>query len=548
MNSGVIRDTVQILGSVTANSILTPATIGGSAANVLNASSSISSQGFAKFVSASIAGFVVNTEEIKSSNDNLRLKSTGQITASAAQISGNITATSGKIAEFNIQSDANTSASIRTNTGTSLIFAGTNTFGASGVHIATNDAFTNPRFFVGQGTGANIKFDNGNLTVSSSNFVIDNSGNITLDGVVKAGAIGNRAVTITSSNLAQYVSSNVLYLDGSQGGDAATFARFNVAAEIKQIVVNDSGEFDSANVILEDAADGLVIATTGGSGNNKINIDSTSAFAPENSRGSNKLRVGERLGSGTRVLLTRSASDWKVHSLERESKGNEGFIKRSAQLVLPTGSATYPALSFGTTNEFHNGFYMNNNSIHVVTNNSDNFLFNNDGAFRVPNGSEASPAIQFGSNQDGFYHLTSGDAGINVLVNDIQEFLFADGGGFHADGDITAFSTTTDSDIRLKENIIPLENNLEKVLQLKPSSFRWKIQDRENDIGLIAQDVEKVIPELVKEKSSIGKTKELLDGDKHKTVDYSKLTTLLIGAVQEQQKQIDELKKKLEEL
>ena len=42
--------------------------------------------------------------------------------------------------------------------------------------------------------------------------------------------------------------------------------------------------------------------------------------------------------------------------------------------------------------------------------------------------------------------------------------------------------------------------------------------------------------------------KELLDGDKHKTVDYSKLTTLLIGAVQEQQKQIDELKKKLEEL
>jgi hypothetical protein len=52
----------------------------------------------------------------------------------------------------------------------------------------------------------------------------------------------------------------------------------------------------------------------------------------------------------------------------------------------------------------------------------------------------------------------------------------------------------------------------------------------------------------VKEKSSIGKTKEFLDGDKHKTVDYSKLTTFLIGAVQEQQKQIDELKKKLEEL
>jgi len=52
----------------------------------------------------------------------------------------------------------------------------------------------------------------------------------------------------------------------------------------------------------------------------------------------------------------------------------------------------------------------------------------------------------------------------------------------------------------------------------------------------------------VKENISIGKTKKFLGGDTHKTVDYSKLTTYLIGAIQEQQKQIDELKKKLEEL
>ena len=42
--------------------------------------------------------------------------------------------------------------------------------------------------------------------------------------------------------------------------------------------------------------------------------------------------------------------------------------------------------------------------------------------------------------------------------------------------------------------------------------------------------------------------KKFLDGDTHKTVDYSKLTAYLIGAVQEQQIQIDKLKKKLEEL
>ena len=169
------------------------------------------------------------------------------------------------------------------------------------------------------------------------------------------------------------------------------------------------------------------------------------------------------------------------------------------------------------------------------------------GILSTATGTEDAPAIQIGSANDGFYHLASGDSGINVLVNNVQEFLFADGGGFHADADITAFSTTVDSDIRLKENIQPLQDNLNKVLELKPSSFRWKIQDKKQDIGLIAQDVEKVIPELVKEKSSIGKTKDFLKEDTHKTIDYSKLTTILIGAIQEQQKQIDDLKKKLED-
>jgi hypothetical protein len=65
---------------------------------------------------------------------------------------------------------------------------------------------------------------------------------------------------------------------------------------------------------------------------------------------------------------------------------------------------------------------------------------------------------------------------------------------------------------------------------------------------LIAQEVQSVIPMIVKETISIGRTKKFLDGDTHKTVDYSKLTAYLIGAVQEQQIQIDELKKKLEEL
>ena len=167
---------------------------------------------------------------------------------------------------------------------------------------------------------------------------------------------------------------------------------------------------------------------------------------------------------------------------------------------------------------------------------------------RGPTGTENVPSVQLGSANDGFYHLASGDVGINVIVDDTQAFLFGDNEAFHAGNNITAFSTTVASDVRLKENIKPLENNLDKILELKPSSFTWKVRDKQDDVGLIAQEVESVIPMIVKETISIGKTKKFLDGDIHKTVDYSKLTTYLIGAVQEQQKQIDELKKKLEEL
>ncbi len=82
MEGGVITNNVTILGSVSANSILTPAVINGSPATPANASSSISDQGLAIFRSASIAGFNISTEEIRSPGDALRLKSIGQITAS----------------------------------------------------------------------------------------------------------------------------------------------------------------------------------------------------------------------------------------------------------------------------------------------------------------------------------------------------------------------------------------------------------------------------------------------------------------------------------
>ena len=96
MESGVITSDVQVLGTVAANQILTPANIGGTTSTVLNASSSIKSDGLARFVSASIGGFQVSPSKIRSSNNNLILSSSGDITGSQVLFTG------GKIGGFTI--------------------------------------------------------------------------------------------------------------------------------------------------------------------------------------------------------------------------------------------------------------------------------------------------------------------------------------------------------------------------------------------------------------------------------------------------------------
>ena len=99
-------------------------------------------------------------------------------------------------------------------------------------------------------------------------------------------------------------------------------------------------------------------------------------------------------------------------------------------------------------------------------------------------------------------------------------------------GTITCVDINSTSDINLKENIHSINNSLDKVLQLNGVGFDWKVS-KESSVGVIAQDVEEIIPELVK-----------ISGDT-KTVNYNGLVALLIEAVKEQQIQIEELKKQI---
>ena len=107
-------------------------------------------------------------------------------------------------------------------------------------------------------------------------------------------------------------------------------------------------------------------------------------------------------------------------------------------------------------------------------------------------------------------------------------------GYISASGDIIAFAS---SDIRFKNDITPIANPIEKVLAIGGYEFDWNnLQGtyKGHDVGVIAQEVEKVLPEVVHTRP-----------DGYKAVRYEKIVALLIEAIKEQQLQIDELKSKL---
>jgi len=109
---------------------------------------------------------------------------------------------------------------------------------------------------------------------------------------------------------------------------------------------------------------------------------------------------------------------------------------------------------------------------------------------------------------------------------------------------ITGTTTCCSSDGRLKKDIEALSGCLSKVQRLQGVSYGWRssefpqrqFSDR-RQVGLIAQDVEQVLPEGVQ-----------TDAEGYKALEYGKLTAVLIEAVKEQQAQIESLKAQVEQL
>lgn len=107
-------------------------------------------------------------------------------------------------------------------------------------------------------------------------------------------------------------------------------------------------------------------------------------------------------------------------------------------------------------------------------------------------------------------------------------------GAVNVTGTITATSYNSSSSKRYKTNIIPLHDSLEIVSKLRGVRFQWRNSEK-HDIGLIAEEVNEVVPEVV------GKN----EAGEVESIDYSKLVSVLINSVNTLSKRVEELEAKL---
>jgi hypothetical protein len=165
-----------------------------------------------------------------------------------------------------------------------------------------------------------------------------------------------------------------------------------------------------------------------------------------------------------------------------------------------------------------------------------------DPIFVIGNGSSNN------SRSNAFTVLRTGETAIGhasptqmLDVNGNARFRSVGSGTFAYNLNLTSDGTltTATSDISMKENIEQISNPISKVKSIRGVSFTWKDdQSRTKQIGMIAQEVESILPEVV--------FTNPVDG--LKGINYSQTTALLVEAIKEQQQQIESTKQENQQL
>jgi len=428
LQGGTITEDVSILGSVTANSILTPATINGSPATETNASSSISAQGFARFVSASIGGFTVKTSEISSSNGALSLKDSGQITGSNVLFSG------GKIAAWNISGNNLSSTGgggirLNGNGNNAEISVNSHTFGNSGIQLGFNSG--NPRFYVGDGSNNHLKFTTTNgVDIKTLQFEMSASG-LEISSTHASMSLGNNNdVLIRGNSNSPYIAIQpAVALASKNYGESGIFFGVETGTTPKFSVVGSGGhiKFDGTDIDL--ASDTFSLTSTNLEiSNNKISIG-TLASATDIADAS----TGFHVDSSGNVLIKQGGANaeyLKFHGGGIDIKAGT-FDLATSTLVVDSGTNSGKIALGATPNTTGSGtnagIYMDGTGDFLAYTNATNYIRKSFADLDIK-------AENFDLDA-GTLILDSGTNNGKIALGSTPPTAYNSGTGFYVDGD-----------------------------------------------------------------------------------------------------------------
>jgi hypothetical protein len=257
-------------------------------------------------------------------------------------------------------------------------------------------------------------------------------------------------------------------------------------------------------------------------------------------RGANELYFGQStpaIGSwATRMYASGSTHKFNANEF---IFNNEGYGLTEFMRITSAGNVGIGTTVPGSKLQVETGVDANVMQLKGAAGNTTDFGFDSGGGYIETNGSSTgrqklrlqtyngSAYTQFfidGANQR-IYTSSNVNVGIGTTA---PAYKLDVSGTIRATGDIIAYS-----DARVKENVETLDGALDKVMKMRGVSYN-KIGEQEKKVGVIAQEILEVLPEVVSQ-----------DETGTYSVAYGNIVSVLIEAIKEQQKQIDELKSKL---
>jgi len=236
-----------------------------------------------------------------------------------------------------------------------------------------------------------------------------------------------------------------------------------------------------------------------------------------------ELRITAQSLLDAATTLTSLAADLDLNS---NNISGTGAISCSGDLTVDTSTLKVDS----TNNRVGIGTSSPDQNLHVSDTSTNAYI-------KIISNSSNTAGIIFGDEAAGLqgklYYVNSGDY-MRFDTNGSERMRLESDGDLHVDGDVIAFSTTV-SDVALKSDIEMIPNALDKIDEVRGVTFTR--HNGQKSAGIIAQELEKVLPEAVREKEL-----KLVDGKKYKTVEYDAIHGLLINCIKELKEQIKELK------